>query len=336
MTHGGREELDQFRLPHRLYQTPAKPVRFDFFRRQRLFQRREQDQRSDARFAWPRICVASSSPSASGAVGRGSPVGTAVHRRMRCEAGSLRRQHCRRFARPCQAGSTARGRYRGWWHCHPLPASARRAAPPAPRGERRLAALEQRTVNQNVEPSPARYPHRSARPSTPIIAWKWPSPSRCHHICGWSRHPPVRKLWNSRCNRSAGMPIPVSDTLNRMTHCIVRFLFHRDPHRHFPGLGEFDGVVDEIDQHLPEPVGIAAHLCSDLRIDGAGQFQSLSCGAWARISTASSTTIGRSNSICSSSSFPASILEKSRIWLITASNTSADDLVELGVSSLLG
>ena len=46
-----------------------------------------------------------------------------------------------------------------------------------------------------------------------------------------------------------------------------------DPHDDFSGIGEFDGIAHEVDQHLPQAGGIAAHRAGHVEIDRAGQFQ---------------------------------------------------------------
>ena len=98
-------------------------------------------------------------------------------------------------------------------------------------------------------------------------------------------------------------------------------------HDHLALLGELDGVAHQVDDDLAQPVRVARPGPSGT---SGAMWQASSrpfCGA--RMASvlqgvADSSRAGRSRS-CSRSSLPASILEKSRMSLITVSSESADD-----------
>ena len=102
-------------------------------------------------------------------------------------------------------------------------------------------------------------------------------------------------------------------------------------------LGELDGVADQVDEDLPQPAGVA-----DQRVGHVGRRRGRPApapSAWRRrasVCMVSPRLSRRSKSIGSSSSLPASILEKSRMSLITVSSASADVLTMLQVLALLG
>jgi hypothetical protein len=102
------------------------------------------------------------------------------------------------------------------------------------------------------------------------------------------------------------------------------FLF--DGYQHLPLVCEFDGVADEIDEHLPEASGIAQQSQGNVAADVAGQLKVFRPFWWARrlrLRVVSSTSPSRSKPMCSNSILLASILEKSRISLMTLSSDSA-------------
>ena len=103
--------------------------------------------------------------------------------------------------------------------------------------------------------------------------------------------------------------------------------FWLDVNDDFPAAGELNGVADEVDNDLPQSTGVADQFVGHVRRNTHGQLQALcrplgtrACAMLCRASPASRTAD------CSSSSLPASILEKSRMSLRIDSSESADDL----------
>jgi len=112
---------------------------------------------------------------------------------------------------------------------------------------------------------------------------------------------------------SAGMPMPVSDTVN-LSPLVAVPPVELDVDDHLAAVGELDGVADEVHEHLAEPPRIA----DDRRGTSAGSgspVERLLVGARASSLTASSTASRRSNGTRSSDSLRASIFEKSRMSL---------------------
>ena len=108
-------------------------------------------------------------------------------------------------------------------------------------------------------------------------------------------------------------------------------------HHHFTLGSEFYGISDEIDHNLPQSGRISSQCVRHLRQHVTGQFQSLlreracSSTSWCRPGS-------RADRIRSSRfrSLPASILEKSRMSLMSISSDSAELLTSLEIFALLG
>ena len=79
---------------------------------------------------------------------------------------------------------------------------------------------------------------------------------------------------------SRGMPMPVSRTVNRRptspSGAAVAGDFHA--HDHLPGVGELDGVADQVEQDLPQPAGVADQGVGHVRLHVADQLQPLLVG----------------------------------------------------------
>ena len=121
--------------------------------------------------------------------------------------------------------------------------------------------------------------------------------------------------------------MPVSATTKcSVTSVLVRTL-RGDLQRHFAALGELDGVADQVDHHLPQAVVVADDAARHVGMDVAGQLQALA-GARGRANDfiVSPRLSRRSKVVCSRTSLPASILEKSRMSLITESSASPESL----------
>ena len=102
-------------------------------------------------------------------------------------------------------------------------------------------------------------------------------------------------------------------------------------------LGELDGVADEVDDDLPQPAGIADEHVGHVGGERGRPAPAPSGGPAGQRSSACRRGSRAGRSRCaSSSSLPASILEKSRMSLMTVSSESADDLDHLQVLALLG
>ena len=118
---------------------------------------------------------------------------------------------------------------------------------------------------------------------------------------------------------SAGMPIPVSATAKRRMTLLARRVSSRPTDDDdLAALGELDGVADQVDQDLAQPAGVADQSVGNVGGDPAGQLQALGSGPqrqglerFLAARRAGETAIG------SRLSLPASILEKSRMSLIT-------------------
>ena len=154
----------------------------------------------------------------------------------------------------------------------------------------------------------------------------------CRQMASPSPVPPyLRVIESSACinawNSSAWVSGGDADTgvLDFKAHQQIgrRLLLGRHADRHLAGVGKFDGVADEVSQDLAQTTRVAAQPGGT---SGAtAQFNSRPLAwAWpASISKVSSTTSRRLKSSSSKRSSPASILEKSRMSLITISNASA-------------
>ena len=71
------------------------------------------------------------------------------------------------------------------------------------------------------------------------------------------------------------MPIPVSVTVKCSEHVVIGFGSDSDLNNHFALVREFDGVTDEIDNHLPQPAGVSEQAAGNIGRYSAGKFQSL-------------------------------------------------------------
>ena len=81
---------------------------------------------------------------------------------------------------------------------------------------------------------------------------------------------------------SGGMPMPVSRTAKRRpTSSLGRGRRRRPPRctTTSPSFGELDGVADQVEQHLPQPAGVADQGVGHVRLHVADQFQPLLVGA---------------------------------------------------------
>ena len=119
--------------------------------------------------------------------------------------------------------------------------------------------------------------------------------------------------------------MPVSRTSSRTVTSASVDLRERRGNHDFAVFGELDRVAGEIDEHLPQAVGVAAQAVGDVRVHVVGKLQRFFFGRGASISAVSATSATRSKSTSTSSSLPASILEKSSVSLIKANSASLDD-----------
>ncbi len=195
-------------------------------------------------------------------------------------------------------------------------------------------------MNQNVDPTPTVL-------RTPV----WPPMRRARRALMASPRPvpPWRrvvlastwlKLWNSRPRRSAGMPGPVSVTSNRRSASHVwaaapaSSAVTRTSTR--PRSVNLTALLTRLTRIWRTRTG-SPHSCRGTSAaTSAARARPLAAARWAIISTVPWTTACRSNGVDSSSSLPASILEKSRIWLMTPSRASATGRQDAGEAVLLG
>ena len=115
-------------------------------------------------------------------------------------------------------------------------------------------------------PCPARSRPRSARPSArPAGQMASPSPVppyfRVVEPSAWVNGS------NTACSLSAGMPMPVSATREPDADGGARLARARS-HRTTtsPALGELDRVADQVDEHLPQPAGVADEQVGHVRV----------------------------------------------------------------------
>ena len=156
----------------------------------------------------------------------------------------------------------------------------------------------------------------------------------CREIARPSPVPPKRRevelsAWvnaSKRCSACRlAMPMPVSrtDSSSRAGPVASSWIRQRSEIDLSRG-GELDGVAEQVQQYLAQPAGIALKSCGQSRVDLAGQLRPCS-SARAASSDAPLDDRARIERHASMSSLPASILEKSRMSLITASSASADE-----------
>ena len=91
----------------------------------------------------------------------------------------------------------------------------------------------------------------------------------------------------------------------------------------FALFGEFDAVTDEVEQHLPEPGGVADQPVRNVAADDGGEGSFLPGTRVAAFSSTPSTMARREKSSCAMVILPASILEKSSTSLMTWSRALA-------------
>ena len=61
--------------------------------------------------------------------------------------------------------------------------------------------------------------------------------------------------------------MPVSLTDKAKHYVLVGFALLLHAHDHFAALGKFDGVANQVDQHLAQPAGIAAQACRHVAVN---------------------------------------------------------------------
>jgi hypothetical protein len=116
---------------------------------------------------------------------------------------------------------------------------------------------------------------------------------------------------------SGAIPTPVS---HRDPHRrVIRRLVHEfDARDDLAVIGELDRVADEIRNHLSQPEGVAAHRHRRARGQALNASSlPLAAAGCANIANASSAVSTRLKSMASSSRWPNSIFEKSKMSLMT-------------------
>ena len=122
-------------------------------------------------------------------------------------------------------------------------------------------------------------------------------------------------------NRSDRIAFPLT-----FIHHSAFIIHYSDGDDHLSPLGEFQGVAHQIDEQLAKPNGVAGQRVGNLGANVAGQSQRFGPARGDSGFRASVTVRRREKSTRSSSILPDSILEKSRISLITISRASAEVL----------
>ena len=196
---------------------------------------------------------------------------------------------------------------------------------------RSSCASSSRASNQKRLPCPGSL---ATPTSPPISCARWRVIARPRPV------PPKRrvvelsacvKAANSWPSCSGAMPMPVSRTLEAHAHASrsrspAASHAQRDP----PVLGELHRVAQQVEQRLRQPRRVAAQASGTCRLSSAS-VQALGARAFGHQRAACATAARRSEkSMCSSSSLPASIFDRSRMSLITCSRCCAAscDLVQ--------
>ena len=187
-------------------------------------------------------------------------------------------------------------------------------------------------VKWNVEPSPATLSTHMVPPissaSRLLTARPRPVPPYLRVV--------DESTWlnssNRRWTRSAGMPMPVSRTATWSWSRLVAGLCGE---HHFADLGELHRVAEQVHQHLAEAGDVAAQAAraraGSMRKASSSPLRA--AGSVTR-SKADSMHARRSNGCVSSSSRPASILEKSRMSLMMPSSDSPLERMIVGELAL--
>ena len=218
------------------------------------------------RAAARRSAIAAAAPSATSS--RSSPTSRAGAR------GSCGSSRCRRrrgrAARPASSAAAARRRRRpalaARGSVEPERAAARRARCPAPISP----PMSSTSCLEIARP----------RPVPPYL--RVVEPSAC------------AKGSKSCVERSGAMPMPVSVTSNAHQRRRVARAGRRDAATHDLALvGELDRVADQVDQHLAQPRGVAAHQRRDLGTDRRRQLEALRVRRSASRSQTPSTSLAQ-------------------------------------------
>ena len=176
------------------------------------------------------------------------------------------------------------------------------------------ASLCSRPTSSRPSARPARRRLSSPRPVPPYL--------RVVELSACSNAPKIF------CCFSAGMPMPVSETQSAASIDEASRFDELHVEHHLALLGELDRVADQVHHDLPQPAGIADSTCRARRPG---------CGRpvpgpfwWARrrqrLHRVAERCRADRTSTVSSSSLPASILEKSRMSLMSVSSESAESL----------
>ena len=124
-----------------------------------------------------------------------------------------------------------------------------------------------------------------------------------------------------------GMPIPVSATVKCSSDVVSRWDSRVTSRLTSPVLGELDGVADQVDDDLAQAVVVADHHVGHFGMDEAGQFQPLLVRPdGKRLHRVAEAFPQVEHARNRGRAFPASILEKSRMSLITESRASPESL----------
>jgi len=121
---------------------------------------------------------------------------------------------------------------------------------------------------------------------------------------------------------SAGIPMPVSRTSNRISASSSLRFRHSMPSDTSPCVGELHGIPEQVDQNLPQPGGIALQPFRQIAAHRPFQFQTLLLGAQVTGCSAFSAQSSIEKGTCSSSVLPVSILEKSSMSSMISSKDS--------------
>ena len=137
---------------------------------------------------------------------------------------------------------------------------------------------------------------RSARPSARSIFREMARPSPVPPNFRDDEVSACTNGWNNFLMSSGARPMPVSVTSKRNTIFAGDLKLRLDADDDFAVLGEFDAVADQIEQHLPQPGGVAGEPLGNFAVDHGGEREFFAgARAWRRFPAPNPPPRGRKN-----------------------------------------
>ena len=135
-----------------------------------------------------------------------------------------------------------------------------------------------RTVNRKVEPAPGVLSASIVPPISSTICFEIASPRPVPPY--FLRRRPVGlheglEETGHRLGRDSDTGVP---HLEAQRDALGRILHQVHPHRYLAGLGELDGVADEVGEHLTQPAGVAHQRVGDRLVHHRHQLEALVLG----------------------------------------------------------